>query len=149
MDWSIFLFVMKWIFLGLVYLVLLLLLIGVQREMRMRLPQAMPSNAPTTFGRLRVIQSGGDTRLRPGAIIPLQPETTLGSQSGNDLVLRDRYVSGHHARLRWDGVSWWVDDLNSTNGTFVNRQRLTPGVPVGVTSGCVLDVGDLSFEMIE
>ncbi len=149
MDWSIFLFVMKWIFLGLVYLVLLLVLIGVQREMHMRLPQASSSNAAAMFGRLRVIQPGGDPRLRPGVILPLQPETSVGSLTGNDLILRDRFVSGHHARLRWDGVSWWVDDLNSTNGTFVNRQRVAPGVPVGLTSGSVLDVGDLSFEMIE
>jgi hypothetical protein len=149
MDWSIFLFVMKWIFLGLVYLVLLLLLIGVQREMRMRLPQTFSSEPAATFGRLRVIQPGGDPRLRSGAILPLQPETSLGSQAGNDLILRDRYVSGHHARLRWDGVSWWVEDLNSTNGTFINRQRVSPGVPVGLTSGCVLEIGDLAFEMIE
>jgi hypothetical protein len=149
MDWSIFLFVMKWIFLGLVYLVLFLLLIGVQREMRMRLPQTAPSSPAASFGRLRVIQAGGDARLRPGAILPLQPETNLGSQAGNDLILRDRFVSGRHARLRWDGVAWWVDDLNSTNGTFVNRQRVSPGVPAGLASGSVLEIGDLAFEMIE
>jgi pSer/pThr/pTyr-binding forkhead associated (FHA) protein len=149
MDWSIFLFVMKWIFLGLVYLVLFLLLIGVQREMRLRLPQASSSNAAVSFGRLRVIQPGGDPRLRPGVIIALKPETNIGSQSGNDLVLRDRFVSGQHARLRWDGASWWVDDLNSTNGTFVNHQRLVTGVPAGLASGSLLEIGDLAFEMIE
>src|SRR5512136_2488961 len=121
MDWSVFLFIMKWIFLGLVYLVLFLLLIGVQREMRLRLPQAVPSSGTVTLGRLRVIQPGGDPRLRAGAIITLRPETNIGSQAGNDLVLRDRFVSGQHARLRWDGASWWVDDLNSTNGTFINH----------------------------
>ncbi len=149
MDWSIFLFIMKWIFLGLVYLVLLLLLIGVQREMRLRLPQSSSANTVSTFGRLRVIQPGSDPRLQPGAIVPLQPETNVGSQAGNDLILRDRYVSGHHARLRWDGVSWWVEDLNSTNGTYINRQRVTPGVPAGLVSGSVLEIGDLAFEMIE
>jgi pSer/pThr/pTyr-binding forkhead associated (FHA) protein len=149
MDWSIFLFVMKWIFLGLVYLVLLLLLIGVQREMRLRLPQPASSNAAVNFGRLRVIQPGSDPQLQPGAILPLNPETSIGSQANNDLVLRDRFISGHHARLRWDGVSWWVDDLNSTNGTFINRQRVAPGVPVGLTTGSVLEIGDLAFEMLE
>ncbi len=149
MDWSIFLFIMKWIFLGLVYLVLLLLLIGVQREMRLRLPQSTSTNTVSTFGHLRVIQPGSDPRLQPGAIVPLQPETNVGSQAGNDLILRDRYVSGHHARLRWDGVSWWVDDLNSTNGTDINRQRVMPGVPAGLSSGAVLEIGDLAFEMIE
>lgn len=149
MDWSIFLFVMKWIFLGLVYLVLFLLLIGVQREMRLRLPQAASSDTVGSFGRLRVIQPGSDPRLQPGVIIPLKPETIVGSQAGNELVLRDRFVSGQHARLRWDGASWWVDDLNSTNGTFINHQRLVPGVPAGLSSGSILEIGDLAFEMIE
>jgi len=149
MDWSIFLFLMKWIFLSLVYLVLFLLLIGVQREMRLRLPQASSSNNGASIGRLRVIQPGSDPRLRPGVIITLKPETNVGSQAGNDLVLRDRFVSSQHARLRWDGASWWVDDLNSTNGTFINHQRLTPGVPAGLASGALLEIGDLAFEMIE
>src|SRR5512138_2875481 len=149
MDWSIFLFIMKWIFLGLVYLVLFLLLIGVQRQMRLRLPQAASSNTAASFGRLRVIQPGSDSRLRPGVIIALKPETNVGSQAGNDLVLRDRFVSGQHARLRWDGASWFVDDLNSTNGTYINHQRLTPGVPAGLISGAILEIGDLAFEMIE
>lgn len=149
MDWSIFLFAMKWIFLGLVYLVLFLLLIGVQREMRLRLPQASSANTATSFGRLRVIQPGGDPRLRPGVIIALKPETNIGSQAGNDLVLRDRFVSGQHARLRWDGATWWVDDLNSTNGTFINQQRVAPGVPAGLASGSILQIGDLAFEMVE
>lgn len=149
MDWSIFLFVMKWIFLGLVYLVLFLLVIGVQREMRLRLPQASSSSTVTSFGRLRVVQPGSDPRLQPGAILPLMPETILGSQAGSDLVLRSRFISGQHARLQWDGASWWVDDLNSTNGTFINHQRLTPGVPAALSSGSILEIGDLAFEMIE
>lgn len=148
MDWSIFLFVLKWIFLGLVYLVLVLLLIGVQREMRLRLPSSQ-SQASNQFGRMRVVRAGSDARLRLGAIVPLQPETSVGSQPGNDLVLRDRYISGHHARLRWDGVSWWVDDLNSTNGTFINQQRVPPGSSAALSSGSVLQIGEIAFEMLD
>jgi hypothetical protein len=148
MDWSIFLFILKWIFLGLVYLVLLLLLVAVQREMRMRLPSAQSASA-VAFGRLRVLQPGSDTRLRPGALLALQPETSIGSQAGNDLVLLDRYVSSNHARLHWDGVTWWVEDLSSTNGTFVNQQRLAPGASQALPTGALLTVGDVSFEMME
>lgn len=148
MDWSIFLFILKWIFLGLVYLAMLLLLITVQREMRMRLPGPQASS-PVAFGRLRVLQPGSDTRLRPGALLGLQPETTIGSQAGNDLVLLDRYVSSNHARLHWDGVTWWVEDLNSTNGTFVNQQRLSPGASAPLPAGALLTVGDVSFEVMD
>ncbi len=149
MDWSLFLFVLKWIFLGLVYLVLLLLLIGVQREMRLRLPTPQQTGSSNSFGRLRVLQPGNDARLRPGSVLSLKPETSIGSQAGNDLVLHDQFVSGHHARLRWDGVSWWVEDLNSTNGTFVNHQRIPPGATEVVNSGMVLEIGDTMFEMLE
>ncbi len=149
MDWSIFLFILKWIFLGLVYLVLLLLLVAVQREMRLRLPQQTPSASAVSVGRLRVIQPGSDMRLRPGGIVALEPETSIGTQADNNLVLRDKYVSGHHARLRWDGVSWWVDDLNSTNGTYVNQQRVNPGIPTSLLSGAILEIGDVAFEMMD
>jgi hypothetical protein len=148
MDWSIILFILKWIFLGLVYLVLMLLLVAVQREMRMRLPSAQAASG-AVFGRLRVLQPGSDTRLSPGAVLTLQPETTLGSQAGNDLVLLDRYVSANHARLHWDGVTWWVEDLNSTNGTFVNQQRLLAGQAAVLPAGALLNVGDISFEMMD
>jgi pSer/pThr/pTyr-binding forkhead associated (FHA) protein len=141
--------VIKWIFLGLVYLVVALLIIGVQREMRMRLPQAAQASGDVSIGRLRVIRQGTDPRLRPGGVVSLRPEMTIGSQSDNDLVLRDRYVSAHHASLRWDGVTWWIEDLNSTNGTYVNQQRVTPGAPMAVPGGAVLEVGDVSFEVME
>lgn len=148
MDWGLILFLLKWIFLGLVYLVLILLLGGVMREMRMRLPQSTAQTA-LTYGRLRVIRPGSDPDLHPGSILILRPVTHLGARRGNTILLRDRYVSGRHARLRWDGVSWWVEDLNSTNGTFINQRRLAAGTPEVLPFGAVLSLGDMSFEMME
>lgn len=148
MDWSIILFVFKWIFLGMVYLVLLLLLIAVQREMRLRLPSSQAGSA-VNFGRLRVLQPGSDNRLRPGALLALQAESGMGSNPENDLVVLDRYVSGHHARLHWDGVAWWVQDMNSTNGTYVNGTRIVPGGSLSLSTGGTLQIGDAVFELIE
>jgi hypothetical protein len=149
MDWSILLFIFKWIFLGLVYLVLILLLIGVTREMRLRIPREVPTALSNGIARLRVVQPGSDPRMQSGETLALQPDTYLGTQRGSTILLRDRYVSSRHARLRWDGVSWWVEDLNSTNGTFVNHQRVTPGTPIAIASGSVLQLGDVVFEMLE
>lgn len=149
MDWSVILFILKWIFLGLVYLVLILLLVGVTREMRLRLPAAAPTTASSGFGRLRVIQPGTDTRMRPGMVVSLEPDTTIGAQPDNTIVLQDRFISGHHVRLRWDGINWWVEDMNSTNGTFLNRNRVQPGASEPIASGAVLEIGDMAFEMVE
>lgn len=63
---------------------------------------------------------------------------TLGRASDNTIVLADEYASGHHARFVGQGGEWYVEDLGSTNGTWVERARVSgptpvrPGVPVRV-----------------
>jgi hypothetical protein len=142
------LFALKWVFLALVYGVLFLLLTQVGRELNLRLPRASAA-AEVSFGRLRVLRPGVEKRLQTGALLALKPEMTLGSHSDNDLVLNDHFVSGKHAALRWDGVTWWVEDLGSMNGTYVDQQRLTPGAATALANGAVLEVGDIHFEMVE
>ena len=139
------LFAGKWVFVGLIYFVLLVVLVAVRREMalRLRAGQALPS---TAAGRLVLIQAGGDA-AKPGAVWPLKPSNTLGAEAGNDLVLADPLVSGRHARLRWDGVGWWLEDLGSTNGTLVNGQRLAPHAAQKISAGARLQLGDMVFEL--
>jgi pSer/pThr/pTyr-binding forkhead associated (FHA) protein len=73
---------------------------------------------------------------------------TLGRASENDLVLdADEFASVHHARIepRRDGV--WLEDLESTNGTFVNGIKLSR--PQKLAAGDVIRVGetDLRYEL--
>jgi pSer/pThr/pTyr-binding forkhead associated (FHA) protein len=48
----------------------------------------------------------------------------LGRSPDNDVILRDPATSGHHARLERRGDQFWVVDLGSTNGTFVNGESI-------------------------
>lgn len=58
-------------------------------------------------------------------ILPLYPETTVGRKTDNDLVLSDVTISGLHCKiLNENGVIYVVDE-NSTNGTFVNDERIS------------------------
>ncbi len=58
-------------------------------------------------------------------ILPLYAETTVGRKTDNDLVLSDVTISGLHCKvLNEDGVIY-IQDENSTNGTFVNGQRIS------------------------
>ncbi len=148
LSWSTLLFALKWVLIGLIYFALLILLLAVRRELGQRISGAPPAPAAAA-GQLRVLHPGGDPRFSPGSLLGLQPVTTLGAEQDNDLALQDPYISGHHARLRWDGVTWWVEDLGSRNGTFVNRQRCQPHAPRAVPAGGVVQLGGMSFELID
>jgi hypothetical protein len=137
----------KWLFVGLIYFALFLVVVAVRREMAARLPgrQALPS---TAAGRLKVLHGGSDPRARPGVVWLLKPDNTLGANADNDLVLADALVSGRHARLRWDGAGWWLEDLGSTNGTQVDGRRLVALTPEKVALGARLQLGDMLFELL-
>jgi hypothetical protein len=148
MDWNTILFAARWAIIALFYFVLLLLLAGVYREASLRLDQK-PGKETIIYGRLRVAHPGSDPRLTSGTILNLKTVTNLGAHPDNDIVLGDRFVSGHHFRLRWDGAAWWLEDLNSKNGTFVTRQPVAPGRPQMLPEGAVITVGDMVLELTE
>jgi len=60
-----------------------------------------------------------------GVIFPLEGWITVGRASTSDIVLDEQFVSSTHARLLPRGQFYYVEDLGSTNGTFVNEKQVT------------------------
>ena len=58
-------------------------------------------------------------------------------------------VSRHHARLLRCPEGWLLEDLHSTNGTFINDARLLPGQPTRVRSGDVIRCSQLTLIFYE
>jgi hypothetical protein len=153
MDFAIgsLLFFGKWVLIGLIYLMLFLVLLAVRREMGQRLanPELPTAAIP---GRLRVLQGGSDPTLTTGHIINLSTSVALGADknqlSKRDIVIKDRFVSGRHAELSWDGVHWWLKDLGSANGSRVNGRLTTPNEKIYVPVGATLQFGDVVFELL-
>jgi pSer/pThr/pTyr-binding forkhead associated (FHA) protein len=54
-------------------------------------------------------------------------------------------VSRNHARLVLRGADWYLEDLRSTNGTFVDGERLAPGASAPLHEGCQVRCGQLSM----
>jgi hypothetical protein len=53
-----------------------------------------------------------------------KPGFTVGRKPDNDIALDNAAVSGHHCKFYESGGTWFVEDLNSTNGTFVNNRKV-------------------------
>jgi pSer/pThr/pTyr-binding forkhead associated (FHA) protein len=61
------------------------------------------------------------------------------------LVLNDDYASARHARLSQRGSEWYVEDLGSTNGTYLDRAKVTTAVRVPI--GTPVSVGKTVIEL--
>ncbi len=82
-----------------------------------------------------------------GTSLPLRAQGTLiGRAPECALVLDDDYASGRHARIYHDGVNWVVEDLRSTNGTWLDGQRLGAD-PRPVAEGSSLRIGRTTIEL--
>jgi len=70
---------------------------------------------------------------------------TIGRADDSTLVLADDYVSSRHARLVPGDGAWLVEDLGSTNGTYLDREKVTRPTPVPL--GVPIRIGKTSMEL--
>ncbi|MDQ3965657.1 MAG: FHA domain-containing protein [Actinomycetota bacterium] len=87
--------------------------------------------------------------LAPGTRFSVMSGTTsIGRSSASDIVLKsDDYASGRHARLTRHGGLLYVEDTNSTNGTYVNGRKAVGATPL--RSGDRVRVGSTTFRYSE
>ena len=71
------------------------------------------------------------------------PEITIGRDPSCNFPLNDNTVSAQHARLSYRQGQWWIEDLRSTNGTFLNQEQVT--LPLVVTTGDEIRFGQVTF----
>ncbi|WP_187977082.1 FHA domain-containing protein [Mycetocola sp. JXN-3] len=83
-------------------------------------------------------RAGQDRPLGTGPI-------SIGRSSDSNVILKDDYTSTHHARLLLWGEDWMLQDLDSTNGTFLDGKRISAPTPIHL--GDVIKVGATTFEL--
>jgi len=105
--------------------------------------QAAPGGASARRGPTRLVVTDGPLR---GTIVPLgSAPVLLGRSPGCTLVLDDDYSSSRHARLYPQGEDWFVEDLGSTNGTYLGEYRVQ--APMRVPMGTAVRIGQNVIEL--
>ncbi|WP_164984054.1 FHA domain-containing protein FhaB/FipA, partial [Cellulomonas endophytica] len=103
-----------------------------------RVPRRSGRDGPS-----RLVVTEGPLR---GTTLPLGASAVLvGRAPSCTLVLDDDYSSSRHARVFPHEGGWWVEDLGSTNGTWVDEQRITEPVPL--RTGVAVRVGQSVLEL--
>jgi pSer/pThr/pTyr-binding forkhead associated (FHA) protein len=118
-----------------------------RRQQRKR-PQRMPAPPPPRRPRARsapqqMVVTGGPLA---GTTLGLtDAQITIGRADDATLVLNDDYASTRHARIFPQDGQWIVEDLGSTNGTYLDRQKVTQPTPVPV--GVPIRIGKTVLEL--
>ena len=120
----------------------------------------IPDDEPYEPGRARddyALRSSGEPELVVEDSEILAPETrfslrdgatSIGRSSASDIVLKsDDYASGRHARLTRHGGLLYVEDMGSTNGTFVNGRKAVGATPL--RHGDTVRIGSTTFRYEE
>jgi pSer/pThr/pTyr-binding forkhead associated (FHA) protein len=103
-----------------------------------KLARALGKRIPTTLAVTAGSLAGTTLSLKEtGVLLGRNPECTL--------VLDDDFASGRHARIFRRDAGWFVEDMGSTNGTFLGASKLTQPMPVEV--GSTLRIGKTIFEL--
>ena len=133
------LWVVRLLFLALLYLFLFQIVRALVRDLR-----AATQSAAAELGRLHVLASpSGDPPV--GVAFSLDAITSLGRDVNNSIVVDDPFASTEHAVLTFRGRDWYVEDLGSTNGTYVNGNRVDGVAPLGY--GDELQIGQVRLRL--
>lgn len=109
------------------------------RDLRAQSEQASSRQIPT----LTITCLDGDPPPAPRDFAT--PEIIIGRDPTCDLQLPNETVSSRHARLSFHHNQWWVEDLQSTNGTFINEERIY--TPIVIISGDELRCGQENLQV--
>jgi hypothetical protein len=143
-DW--FILLLRIIFIFLLYFFVFQVIRVVSRELRAAAEPHPAGQRPDSFhGALRV-EDPGKSNLYAGQLVELEPVTVIGRDRRATIPVEHSFVSAEHAQISWEEGQWWVADLRSTNGTYVNGSRIT--VSTALQPGDQIQVGDVTFRLI-
>jgi hypothetical protein len=143
LPFDIVVFLLRIVFVFFLYFFLFQIVRVLSRDLRTVKP---PEATPSPYGRAVIVEPGS-MQIAPGVSYQLQPITSLGRKLSNTIVLDDNFVSGEHTLLTWRDGRWWVEDVASTNGTFVNGAEVTRPTPL--LDGDVIGVGGVQLKIVK
>lgn len=96
---------------------------------------------------LRLINLQEDLKYNLREYYPINRELTLGRDIKNKVVIKDPFISGKHFKIKLENNKYILEDLKSSNGTYVNDFKV--GEDVEIFNGDRIKIGDIEFLFID
>ena len=146
---------LKFVFLGVLYLFLLVIARSALKDLRGNsavrqvsdgtgMHAVVGGRVAATDANLIAVTGGG---LTPGERIDLFGGVTIGRAADADVRIEDRFASGIHCRVHSRGNEYFVEDLSSTNGTYLNDDDLNGEAPLRDMDTIRIGDTELRFEL--
>ena len=133
----------RYVFLALIYIFIMVIVMAIYRDVKAPSSEAAPRRTRKKKGeRPGLMVVAADRNL--GARYNLSEDIVIGRAPGSGIVIDDTYASQQHARVYRQGDTFFVEDLGSTNGTYVNGRKIS--YPLELRPGDRIKIGKTVFE---
>lgn len=152
---AIILFILRILFLLIFYIFIFKLTLAIFNDLRIFPISKSEANSTSiknkpvgenSSGGALVVLASTDDGMHSGNTLSLNTRTEIGRAPDCDIRIEDDFVSSQHAVITYLNEQYWVEDLNSLNGTYVNEVKLQKSVVLA--NGDRLRVGGVSFEFV-
>ncbi|WP_346354543.1 FHA domain-containing protein [Azotosporobacter soli] len=133
--WNMAAIFLHYTFLTLLYYFIYRVLRSLVRQLRERPAKRLP---------VRLLVVAGALPNWPSSFTLQGDAIMIGRSTRNDVVIEDSFVSAEHACIAWQGDGYWLEDLESTNKTFLNGREIKK--PVCLTEGDRIGIGPVTLE---
>lgn len=142
------LLVLKFGLLAAIYVFILRVFYFIVNDLRRTSGSPVPGQRAKTpvVGAELVVTESNDQAVRQGEIIKLGYKTTVGRGADHQITLTDTFVSHDHAVIIFQNRNYYLEDLNSVNGTYINGARANE--PVSLKHGDTIRIAGVTFKFV-
>lgn len=111
-----------------------------------RLGKSSPRPVETNSGVELVVVESAIPEFQAGDTFPCGQETLLGRGERSNIIVAGSFASARHARVYFKEGQYWLEDLQSTNGTFLNEIQVNQ--PIVLANGDKIRIGSVIFQFV-
>lgn len=137
--------VLKYVFIIIIYL----FIFSILRLMYLDIRQMGTRGTSLDNSYLKVVNRLDSLSFKMQEYYLLGGSVTLGRSSKNDIVIKDKFVSKNHLNITERNGIFYLEDLNSANGTYLNGEKVDAGTLIELQNGDKIGVGFIQFIFVE